>query len=537
MNTFLQAFSAVPQLSKTDLAYLSADPALRPFYEYDPTLASFPEAIRRRGEQNEPGEAWRQSLAQVLREQYSGLPDTEAVMANINALEKTGCFTVTTAHQPSLLLGPLYYLYKAITTIQLAEAVTAQGQARVLPVFVLGSEDHDIEELNHVSLFNNSLIWTPAESGAVGSMPNTQVLPLLAELKTMLGESENAHQLLNAIETAYQTRRNFAAATQALLHFLFGRFGLLVLDTNHPVLKQRFIPVMADELLQRSSLRLINETIADLQTAGFKTQAAPREINLFYMRNDVAKPFRERIVLENERYAVLNTDFSFDEADILQELQAHPERFSPNVVLRPVYQEMILPNVAYVGGGGELAYWLERKRQFEHYNLHFPVLVRRHSVLWIEPEGQKKWQKLGFSWADLFAETEALVKQYIAAHAAAEISLQTEMADLQEIYERLATKAARIDPTLEKSLRADAVKAQAGLEQWQSRLVRAEKQKHEVALNQLRAVKAKLFPNDGLQERSDNFIPYYLKHGAGFIDALKEELKPFAAGFVVLLPS
>jgi len=277
---------------------------------------------------------------------------------------------------------------------------------------------------------------------------------------------------------------------------------------------------------------MVSDTISELNHAGFRAQASPREINLFYMRDG----FRERIVLEDHTYRVLNTDFSFTEDEMVAELEAHPGHFSPNVVLRPLFQELILPNLAYVGGGGELAYWLERRSFFEYSGIHFPVLVRRHSVMWLEQDVVRKIEKAGFSPAAFFGDTETLIKEFVLRHATGEVSLQDEIADLRSLYDSLANKARIIDSTLESAVRADEVKAVSGLEHWEGRLVRAEKQRHETVINQIRTLKQKLFPNNGLQERTENFIPYLLKYGDGFVASLMEHFEPFDPGFLILQP-
>ncbi|GAB4498642.1 MAG: bacillithiol biosynthesis cysteine-adding enzyme BshC [Saprospiraceae bacterium] len=523
----LLPFDKVPQLSKTDVAYATGDPRLRQFYRYEPSIASFSEAIADREKTNYP----RTALVEVLKDQYQLLPEQSLTSENIAVLLDPNTFTIATAHQPSLFLGPLYFLYKALTTIRLAETVQATNAGkRIVPVFVLGSEDHDLEELNSIHLFGKKLVWHSEEKGAVGSMKTAGLAPVLAELKTILGESEAAQALFERVERAYATGKTIAEATQAMLHDLFGRYGLVVLDMNDVRLKRHFIPVIKAELTEQPCLKIVNETSARLNELGFKTQATPREINLFYMLPGL----RERIVLENGVYQVLNTDFVFSEKEILAEVENHPERFSPNVVLRPLFQEMILPNLAYVGGGGELAYWLERKPLFEHFGTAFPMLVRRHSVLWLDKDATKKLHKFGFSPAEFFSDTDTLIRHYVEKHAAAEVSLSLEINTLREIFDRLAVKATAIDPTLEKAVRAEEVKAVGSLEQWESRLIRAEKQKHEVTLNQIRASKEKLFPGNGLQERHDNFIPYLLKYGDAFVEELSQNLEPFDAGFVIL---
>jgi len=527
----LLPYGQVPQLAKTDVAYATGDARLMPFYTYPPRPESFSEVLHDREKMMYP----RADLVQVLTEQYQALPKQALVREHIEALRQATTFTVITAHQPSLLLGPLFFLYKAVTIINLAKIAEQENTSRrVVPVFVLGSEDHDLEELNSIHLYGKKLTWASTEQGAVGSMHTAGLAEILAELKTILGESEAAQTLFARVERAYTEPLTLAEATRAMLHELFGRYGLVVVDLNDARLKRHFIPVMRAELLEQPAFRLVNSSIEQLNAAGFKTQAAPREINLFYMQPGQ----RNRITLTmngpERHYQVVNTEITFTEAAVLTELDAHPERFSPNVVLRPLMQESILPNLAYVGGGGELAYWLERKALFAHFKVPFPMLLRRNSVLWVDRELGKKLAKLQVTALQLFEDVDTLVRNFVTAHSTAEVHLAEEIAALRQIFDRIAQKATAIDATLEKAVRADAVKTVAGLEQWESRLGRAEKQKHDVSLQQLRALKEKLFPANGLQERTDNFLPYLLKYGDGFIATLKEHLDPFAAGFVVL---
>jgi bacillithiol biosynthesis cysteine-adding enzyme BshC len=519
-------YPLVPQLAKTDLAYASGDERLTPFFQHRPDMAAFPAIAA----QKNISEAIRADLTLVLRKQYDRLPKHEKTEKQLDALSKQGAFTVVTAHQPSLLLGPLYFVYKALTAITLAAEIEKVHGLHVAPVFVLGSEDHDLEELNKAHLYGKQLVWQPGETGPVGAMRTERLQDVLDELRIILGESDAARQLFEKVADCYRGQRNFADATQSLLHAFFAEHGLLTLNMSDPILKRHFIPVMRAELTEKPAFRLVGATIAHLTDLGFKTQASPREINLFYMQPGL----RERIVQEGDSYKVLNTSLVFSRDEILAELENHPERFSPNVVLRPLFQETILPNLAYVGGGGELAYWLERKSLFEHFSLPFPMLVRRHSALWLDRDAVKKLAKFGFDATEFFEDTETLVKHFIEKNAAGEVSLSAEIQTLQTLYEQIAEKAKIIDPTLEKAVLADAVKSTSALEQWQSRLVRAEKHKHETALNQLRALKEKLFPGGGLQERHDNFLPFILKYGPAFLDELKQAFRPFEPGFVIL---
>ena len=521
-------FQQVPQFSGKDVAYATGHPALRPFFKYDVSLESFADIIR----DKQQASTDRDLLVRVLESQYATIPTKDAVRENIRALASEHTFTLVTAHQPSLLTGPLYYIYKIISTINLAKSLQNRyPDYRFVPVFVSGGEDHDFEEVNHAHLFGKKLVWENSESGAVGMMHTKSLQPVLEALQEILGDGESSQALFERIKTAYTRHEIYSQATIELVDSLFADKGLIVLNMNHPELKRRFIPIMEAELFQQSSRALVEATQQELQAAGFSGQAYVREINLFYLRNQL----RERIIPEGETFRVHQTDIQFTAAQLREELYQHPEHFSPNVVLRPLYQEYILPNLAYIGGGGEIAYWLERKRQFEHFSINFPMLVRRNSVLWLDKSTTQRMEKLGLSTLDILGDTEELIKSYVEKNSGSELDLSQEKDTMSSIFDQVLAKGLEIDPTLEKSILGERTKLINSFEQLEGKLMRAEKKKFETAINQIRSLKEKLFPDNGLQERHDNFLPYYLKYGATFFEILQDNLDPLQEGLVVVL--
>lgn len=521
-------FKQVPQLSYKDTAYATAQPELSPFYKYPVSLDSFADVIA--DKKMEPID--RSLLVNVLQEQYARLDTTEAVRQEIQSLEKPNTFTVVTAHQPSLFTGPLYYIYKIISTINLARQLNGRyPEYHFVPVFITGGEDHDFEEMNHASIFGKKIVWQNEESGSVAMMKTASLQDALAQLREILGGSPAAQEMSDLLEKVYTRHQLYGPASVDLVNELFKAYGLVVLDMNKTALKRRFIPVMEKELFEQPSRALIEETSTRLEAVGFSQQAYPREINLFYLREQI----RERIVQEGDSYKVLNTTYTFTAAALREELHEHPERFSPNVVIRPMYEEYILPNLAYIGGGGEIAYWLERKTQFEHFGINFPMLIRRNSVLWIDKGNAKKLEKLGLQAEDLFTDTEELIKQYVKNHSDNELSLKGEKQQLQQIFDSIVDKIKEVDQTLVKTVKAEAASQLNSLQALEGRLLKAEKQRHEVELNQIRGLKEKLFPGNGLQERSDNFLSIYLRQGSAFFDLLLEALNPLEDGFVVVV--
>jgi bacillithiol biosynthesis cysteine-adding enzyme BshC len=521
-------FQAIDQLSERDKAYQQEDPALRPFYQYPVNLNAFGEVIENR----KKVATNRQVLVDALHKQYQGRELSPILEEQLTKLAAPNTFTLVTAHQPSLFTGPLYYIYKIASTINLSRQLNKLfPEVQVVPVFVVGGEDHDFAEINHLSLFGKELRWEQEQGGPVGRLSADTLQPVLDELYEILGDSANAQELKELLEASYREAPSYGRAAADFTHRLFADQGLVVLSMDDADLKRLFIPIMEEEILQQVSKPLVDATKDQLTAAGFSGQAHAREVNIFYL----TEGRRDRIVeLDDNRYGINGTELSFSREELIAELHNHPERFSPNVIMRPLYQELILPNLAYIGGGGELAYWLERKSQFAHFQLPFPMLIRRNSVLWIDKGSAKKRQSLELEIQDLFLETETLIKQFVKDSSDATLSLQKELEQLDQLFDAVVAKAQEVDKSLVGAVEAERARQQKSLGNLEQRILRAEKQRHEIALNQIRKLQEKLFPGRGLQERSENFMSIYLRHGKEAIQQLIDLLDPMQKEFLVI---
>lgn len=528
MEILKKPFQEVPQFSSKDIAYATAHDQLKPFYKYSVSMESFAKVIEDR--KNKPIN--RPILVETLRQQYTQLESTQAVQANIEALLEEKTFTVITAHQPALFTGPLYYIYKIISTIRLVEDLRkSYPDYQFVPVFISGSEDHDFEEINHTHIFGKPLVWQNEESGACGMMKTSSLADVLSQLKDILGNSERAQKAYQLIEKAYTDHEYYGEASQALVNSLFGEYGLVVINMNDPALKRLFIPYLEKEIFENFSHSLVNATQQELDKVGFGDQAFAREINVFYLKEQI----RARIEKEGARFKVLDTNIQFSEEELKKEIQEHPERFSPNVVMRPIYQEAILPNLAYIGGGGELSYWLERKSQFEAFGLNFPMLIRRNSALWVDKGSAKKLDKVGLGIEDLFEETESLIKRFVKDNTENEINLKEEKSIIEKTLVQVSEKATEVDPSLKGKVLAENAKIMKSIENLEGRLMKAEKDRFEISLNQIRKIKDKLFPDNGLQERHENVLSLYIKYGQELFEILKEHLNPLEEGMVIFV--
>jgi bacillithiol biosynthesis cysteine-adding enzyme BshC len=302
-----------------------------------------------------------------------------------------------------------------------------------------------------------------------------------------------------------------------------------VLIPDNANLKRKMIPVFEDELFNHHSSTIVEKTIVELSKK-FKAQAQPREINLFYLKDNV----RERIERNGNEWNVINTNITFDDKSLKAELNEHPERFSPNVILRGLFQESIIPNVAFIGGGGEIAYWLELKGVFEHYKVPYPVLVLRNSFLIMEEKWKEKIDKLRISIPGIFKDERDLMNEFVKRESGNQLTLAGEITNFSTYYDKLKTVAGQIDDTLTSHVAALQTRAIKPLQELEKKLLRAERRKYEVEKRQLSAVKNALFPNNSLQERVDNFMPYYAKWGKDFLKMVYDHSLTLEQKFVVI---
>ena len=506
--------------------YLQADPKLRNYYTYPVNLPAFAEAIADKAKEN----INRARLVEVLQEQNTGLQLSARTQQHIHDLVSKNTYCVVTAHQLNIFTGPLYVIYKTISTICLCARLQAQyPDKRFVPVFWLGSEDHDFAEINHTSVFGREYSWDDQQGGACGRYTLESIQPLLGSLIAALGEGQNASDLSQMLRNAYAPEHSLAQASRTLLNDLFGRFGLVVVDGDDKRLKQECLSIIVDELQHRSAARIIAETMRHFP---YPAQATAREINLFYLDAQL----RERIVYDahTDVFTVLNTTMRFSMDEMVHIARLHPERFSPNVILRPLFQQKVLPSVAYIGGGGELAYWLQLKEVFSHHMIAFPMVMLRDSFLLLDAPVARKLQKLGLQVADMFTSEHTVIEEFVRRNADAPLEIQAELQTAEEMFFRLAERVRSMDPGLESTVLAERQAMLNSLQKLEAKLLKAQKGKMEVQVKQVSALYQKLFPAGGLQERKDNFIPWFLHLGPRFLDILLEAAEQPVTGFTIL---
>lgn len=512
--------------SKIITDYIAQSSSLKPFYTQPVSLQGIQAAMAEK--QTSPLN--RELLVAELEKQYCSITTTDNVKNNLKLLLDASTFTITTAHQPNIFTGYLYFIYKILHTIRLAQTLKEKfPEKNFVPVFYMGSEDADLEELSKIVLNGDKIVWDTKQKGAVGRMNTKGLDKLITRIAGEINVQPHGAELIALLKECYTANTDIQTATFKLVNALFGEYGLVILIADNASLKRQMINVFKDDLLHQIPSAVVEKTISKL-SEHYKVQANPREINLFYLKDDI----RERIVKKRNEWEVTGTDIRFSETELQQELEQHPERFSPNVILRGLYQETILPNIAFIGGGGEIAYWLELKDLFTHYNVPFPVLVVRNSFLLIEKKWQEKIAKLGFQPEDLFKAENILLDELVRRDSSVQLSLSKELDELHIVYNRIKELTAQIDNSLTQHTENLRTKATQKLQRLEKKMLKAEKKKFDAAQHQLHTVKEALFPKGNLQERTDNFIPYYAKYGRSFIKAIFECSPALEQEFVIM---
>lgn len=524
-------YSDTNSFSKTLLAYIAKEPELKNFYGHFPDMEGFRQQIELK--KNFP-KSHREMLVKELQKQYGELQQdvTNPVAENIHLLGNENTFTVTTGHQLNIFTGPLYFIFKIVSTIRLAKDLKEQfPEYNFVPVYWMATEDHDFEEINHTRIHGKKITWDTQKISATGRMSTHDMEVVVKQFVGMLGLSENSSKLAHVVEKAYLTGRSLADATRYLVHHLFQAYGLVIIDADRPELKKLFAPIIEEDILKEKSFQAIEKTSIKLHESGFQTQVNAREINFFYLTDK----FRERIVrTDEEKFGVLNQQQLFSEEELKTEISLHPERFSPNVIMRPMYQEVILPNLAYIGGGAEIVYWLQLKANFDQYGIPFPILVPRNSAMIADDTIAGKIFRLDLTFKSIFKSEHTLKEEYVRRHTKHRLNLQDEWMEFNAIFAKIKLRTHKIDPSLGPSTEAVKARLKKAINSLEKKLMRADKRNHQEGLLQIERLKDKLFPGGGLQERSENFAMLYVKFGNGLIEDLVKHFDPLSFRFTVL---
>lgn len=501
------------------LDYIAQQPSLKPFYNRPPVIDSFGAQIEEK--KRSFSQANRDVLVATLLEQYKSVTAPDAVVKNIHSLSQHNTFTITTGHQLNVFTGPLYFIYKIVTVINTCKALKAKyPDSNFVPVYWMASEDHDYEEIKSFRLYGKKYTWKTEQSGAVGRFST-------ADFKSLLKDIPGDISIFNE---AYTKNKTLADAGRHYVNALFGKEGLVVIDADSRSLKSLFRNVMREDILEHKPKEFVEKTNAQLEALGNKPQIFCRDINFFYLDNSL----RSRIERNGDSFQVVDTDLTFTKSEIEKQIEETPEKFSPNVILRPLYEQVILPDLAYVGGPAEVIYWLQLKQVFDYFSVPFPVLMPRNFGLISDHTVTRKFEKTGLALVDFFEDKNYLFNHWVLNNSPRNLTVGNERTQILQLFELLKQRADSIDKTLNAYVSAHGKRTINGIEKIEQKFLRAEKRLHSDKLRQIEAVKDAWFPNGGLQERTENFLNFY-QQDPSFIQKLMDSFDPFDYRFNVLI--
>lgn len=349
---------------------------------------------------------YRNVLVDVIKDQYerSGIVlDTDSpVLENLEKLRQKNTVTATTGQQIHIFLGPFFMANKLLSCVAEAQRIADElVDIECVPVFWLATEDHDFDEIRSVRLYNETYTWDIPNAGPVGRINPASILPLVDQAQERIDQTPENLRFIEICRTAYQSCNTFADATRFILHEIFGGTGIVILDADDKVLKKHYSAIARADILKNRVSSLIDSQIAKMKAAGIKAPINTRPINHFLINDDS----RELIKLGSDDQVHI-ADQSLSIAAIEELLERHPERISPNALMRTIYQQSILPNVHYTCGASEFIYWLEMPEVMSQMKLIYPQLGVRASVFTLKPAHKESLGQINLELGTLFLNDE-----------------------------------------------------------------------------------------------------------------------------------
>ena len=515
-----------PHLPALAADYLYDFGKVREFYDGD---FRDPAAFERQTERVRSRRIAREDLAAILSEQNGSYGCGPKTLGAIERLVRDKACAVVTGQQVGLFSGPLYTIYKALTAIKIADALARRGLGSFIPVFWLASDDHDLAEIDHIALMDKDsrLREVRCPSPSAGSrVPVSNVLlpgdigDCIERIKDLTLDTEFKADILGSLGEAYQPGLSYVEAFGRWMTRLFKSRGLVLIDAGDPRLKAMGRDIFYREIADGSpSTRRAVAASERLRQAGYEPQIPLHEgiLNEFYVEGD-----RRAIQWKDGAFDIKGLDASSTREDLLELANDKPSLFSPNVLLRPLYQDAVLPTVAYVGGPSEIAYFGQLKGVYEAFGLPMPVIYPRKSLTIVEKKIDHILRKYHLSvpdlWSDAAGAIGGITKEEIPDSVGQALLLVRD--HLERDFAGLKTEILAFDPGLTDSADLARGKMSQQLDFMQKKVQQAARRRNDVAVQQLRKAVDNLFPNRRLQERVFNIVPYLVKYGAPFIDDL-----------------
>jgi bacillithiol synthase len=515
-------FSQVPHTTRLFADYLSYSPKVQKFYPSSPNPADW---VVSENPNPRFSAGRRQQVTGILERQNRSWGASAATLANLERL-RTGAAVVVTGQQVGLFGGPAFALYKALTAVRLAEQASAAGVPTV-PVFWLATNDSDLAEINHVWL--SGLDGVPelftSESKGVADAPvgtvafGPEIEPVVEQAAALLGDSEVSEFLRHA----YRTGATYGSAFAQLMARIFADFGVILLDPSDAAFSAIAEPIYRAAIERASELdeRLLARG-KELEAAGYHQQVKVTSSStlLFAIQDGARVSIHRRSNGNGTDFSIGNEKLS--RADLLARISARPQDFSPNVLLRPIVQDYLLPTLCYTGGSAEIAYFAQVGVVYEALLGHVTPVVPRFSATLIEPKEQRFLERYNLRLNDLFHGPDALQVKVAGLRLPREVQESFEQAhrSLEKALSEVNGALKDLDATLVESSKKAESKMRYQLNRLESRAGRALLRRDELIGRHAVQMSNQLFPHKELQEREVGGISYLARHGVGLLQEI-----------------
>lgn len=471
----------------------------------------------------------RKQSADILRKVNRRYQPSGEAMRNIDRLEQEGALAVVTGQQLGVLGGPIYTIFKTLSAIHLARRLENELDRPVIPVFWLADEDHDYQEVQNVTVVGKQEAHTVSLPDKEGNLPPVAELTysqdlekLKQEVKEILYETDFSEELWSILDSSFQSGKRFDYSFGDYMARLFSGHGLVLAGSNHPAVKELTKGCMRDAIEQADTYREALEKQTDKLKEEYHQQVTLYDSNLFYL-----DPEQGRVkIMRNGDGWKTDSGKEWLTDDLLDEIDSNPGKFSPNVFLRPVMQDLFLPTLGYVAGPGETAYYGQMKLFFNSFDLKMPVIFPRLSATLVEPAIDRILEELPFEIHEYNRRIEDLESDFVDSTEQADI--ETIFSDWKQEIEKISeakTKTiSEIDHTLEGASGKATAVYMGELDKLKGKVYRSVKQQEQTQLNRIKKIKAQLFPNGGLQERTIAGIYFMNKYGVDIWDRLLDIL-------------
>jgi bacillithiol biosynthesis cysteine-adding enzyme BshC len=521
-------FKDIPKTSAFFLDYLHHFSKLAPFFPFPYALDHF----RKEAISGSPL-AHRQELCQILEKQNRSLGAGAKTLENLEKLRDSDCFAVVTGQQVGLFTGPAYTIYKALTAVKLAAHYACRG-IKVVPIFWMATEDHDLAEVDHAHVIDgdSQLLLLRYESRPedaskpVGKVRFSQGIESCREqFLSALPDSEFKVEIQARLAAAYCPAKTFSEAFGEVLSFLFSNYGLILVDPQDEGLKRLGRPIFEKILLNGSRYQSVIQSRSNqLIAAGYHAQVTLEEESTGLFFEDEGK--RRALIRDDGFLKIKGTAHRLPLAHFQAALQESTWKFSPNVLFRPLMQDLLLPTLAYVAGPSEVSYLAQIGPLYEDFGRKAPIVFPRFSFSVVERKIGKILEKYHLSFEDIFLGSEALIKKIIEQNL--DQSLAARFAALEkEFNEKLGELEGplkAVDPTLAEALRTTQQKVQYQVTHLRTKFVHAETRHQEILTKQIDKASAILYPLKTLQERRINIFYFLARYGMDFLAQLNEEI-------------